>query len=162
MMVAYGGPNDCSSLLIHSWFEDVLYTAEGFYASDGKEKVVKWVGIAEKQGDTLTYLILTADADHVIPQSVICLATNTKSPNLRAQQSSAGGELDNKPKPILQSSEDLLGIYPSKLKLPKCSPDELLGITFLRDTDNGQMFRAKVVSEIKDRDAENHENLKFL
>jgi hypothetical protein len=37
-----------------------------------------------------------------------------------------------------------------------------LGLTFLRDTDDGQTFRAKVVSTIKDRDAENHENLKFL
>jgi hypothetical protein len=56
----------------------------------------------------------------------------------------------------------LLGIDPLKVKLPKFSPDELLGITFLRDTDNGQTFRAKVVSKIKDRDAENHQNLKFL
>jgi hypothetical protein len=47
----------------------------------------------------------------------------------------------------------MLGIDPSKLKLPKLSPDELLGITFLRDT---------VVSKTKDKDAENHENLKFV
>jgi hypothetical protein len=63
---------------------------------------------------------------------------------------------------MLQSSEDLLGIYPSKLKLPKLSPDKLLGITFLRDTDDGQTLRANVVSKIKDRDEENHQNLKFL
>jgi hypothetical protein len=56
----------------------------------------------------------------------------------------------------------MLGIYPSKLKLPKISPDELLVITFLRDTDNSQTFRAKVVSKIKDRDAKNHQTLKFL
>jgi hypothetical protein len=37
-----------------------------------------------------------------------------------------------------------------------------LAITFLRDTYDGQMLRAKAVSKIKDRDAENHENLKFL
>jgi hypothetical protein len=107
-------------------------------------------------------LILTTDTDYVITQSVIRSATKTKKPNLRAQQTSAGGELDNKPKPILQSTEDLLGIDPSKLKLPKISSDDLLGITCFRDTDDGQMFREKVVSKIKDRDAENPENLKFL
>jgi hypothetical protein len=69
-------------------------------------------------------LISTADTDHVITRSVIHSTTNTKNPNIRAQQSSTGGELDNKPKPILQSSEDLLGIDPSQLKLPKFSPDE--------------------------------------
>jgi hypothetical protein len=68
------------------------------------ETLGKWVGLAEKQGDALTYSILTADTDHVIIHSVICSATNTKNPNLRAQQSSAVGELDNKAKPILQSS----------------------------------------------------------
>jgi hypothetical protein len=48
---------------------------------------------------------------------------NTKNPNLRAEQSSAGGELDNKPKPILQSTSDLLDIDPTYLKLPKFSTD---------------------------------------
>jgi hypothetical protein len=96
-----------------------------------RRKLGKWVGVAEKQGDALTYLILTANTDRVIARSVIHSATNTKNPSLRAPQSSAGGELENKPKPILQSTENLLGIDPSKLKLPKSSPDDLLGITFL-------------------------------
>jgi hypothetical protein len=48
MMVAYGGCTDCSALLNYSWFEDVLYTAKGTYPSAGKEKLGKWVGIAEK------------------------------------------------------------------------------------------------------------------
>jgi hypothetical protein len=40
--------------------------------------------------------------------------------------------------------------------------DDLLGITFLKDPDDSQTFRAKVVSKIKDRDVENHDNLKFV
>jgi hypothetical protein len=115
---------------------DISLQPKGSYPSVGKEKFGKWVGIAEKQGDALTYLILTADTDYVIAHFFGHSATNTKNPKLRAQQSSTGGELDNKPKPILQSSEDLFGIYLTKLKLPKFSPDELSDITSLRD--NGE------------------------
>jgi hypothetical protein len=91
MMVPYGSPTNCSALLNYSWSEDVLYTAEGTYPSVGKNRLGKWVGIAKKQVDALTYLILTANTDHVIARSVIHSATNTKNPNLRAKQSSAGG-----------------------------------------------------------------------
>jgi hypothetical protein len=162
MTVTYGGHTNCPALLNYSWFQDVLYMAEGSYPSVGKENLGRWVGLTEKQGDALTYLISTADTDRVTFQSNICSATKSNNINLRAQQSATGGELDNNPKPTLQSTEDLLGIDPSKLKLPKFSPDESLGITFLRDTVNGQMVGAKVVRRIKDRDAENQNNLKFL
>jgi hypothetical protein len=111
LTVAYGGPTDCSALLNCSWFEDALYTAEGSYPSEGKGILGKWVGVTEKQDDALTYLILTVNTDRVIARSVICSATNTMNPNLRAPQSSTREELDNNPKPILQSTEDLLGIY---------------------------------------------------
>ena len=48
LTVAYGGPTDCSALLNYSWFEDVLYyTTEGSYPSAGKEKLGKWVEVAE-------------------------------------------------------------------------------------------------------------------
>jgi hypothetical protein len=41
MTVSYGGPTDCSALLNFSWFEDVLYVAEGSYPSMGKEELGK-------------------------------------------------------------------------------------------------------------------------
>jgi hypothetical protein len=110
---------DCSALLNDSWFEDVLYTAEGSYPSVGTEKVQKWVGVAEKQADAISYLIFTADTDCVISRSAIHSATTTKNPDLRAHHISAGAELYEKPKHILQSTEDLLYIDPSQLKLPK-------------------------------------------
>jgi hypothetical protein len=48
------------------------------------------------------------------------------------------------------------------LKLPRFSPDELLGKTFVRTLDDGQSYRATVVRNIQDHDAENHDNNKFL
>ena len=51
---------------------------------------------------------------------------------------------------------------PSKLELPKFSPDELLGRTFVREMEDDKKFRAIVVQKILDSDAENHKDLKFL
>eukprot|EP00977_Amphora_coffeiformis_P014637 scaffold4144_cov147-Amphora_coffeaeformis.AAC.4 len=53
-------------------------------------------------------------------------------------------------------------LYDVPIKLPKFSPEELLGLTFLHDVDDGQQVRAKIVKKILDRDAENHERIKML
>ena len=46
--------------------------------------------------------------------------------------------------------------------LPKLSPEELVGITFIRNDENGNNIRAKVVQKINDDDAANHQTIKFL
>ena len=48
------------------------------------------------------------------------------------------------------------------MKLPRLSPEELCGLTFLHQTDSGEKFTAKIVRKVLDRDAENHQNIKFL
>eukprot|EP00977_Amphora_coffeiformis_P012602 scaffold3161_cov146-Amphora_coffeaeformis.AAC.2 len=53
-------------------------------------------------------------------------------------------------------------LYDVPIKLPKFSPEELLGLIFLHDVDDGQQVRAKIVKKILDRDAENHERIKML
>jgi hypothetical protein len=55
-----------------------------------------------------------------------------------------------------------LDIEPPALKLPHFSPNELLGLTFIRDMPDGRKFRASVARKIKDDDAANHEKIKFL
>jgi hypothetical protein len=37
-----------------------------------------------------------------------------------------------------------------------------MGVTFLRNTEDGQKVRAKIVRKINDDDAANHQNIKFL
>ena len=51
--------------------------------------------------------------------------------------------------------------YNEPLQLPVFSPDELLGMTILRPVED-ELVRAKVVRKIMDRDAENHQQFKFL
>ena len=46
--------------------------------------------------------------------------------------------------------------------MPLFSPDELIGLTFLLGEEDGRTFRAKVVKKINDKDAENHQKIKFL
>ena len=64
----------------------------------------------------------------------------------------------------LFSASDLTGldIDPPNLKLPHFSPDELLGLTFIRDMPDGSKHRASVARKIKDDDAANHQKIRFL
>ena len=51
--------------------------------------------------------------------------------------------------------------YNESVNLPIFSPDELLGMTILCPADEG-LVCAKVVQKIRDREAENHNLIKFL
>ena len=114
----------------------------------------------------MTFLVLDSITSKVVSRSELRSALTNDTPNLRAEQAatllSADGETPAS-KPIL-SSTDVAGldINPSDLKLPRFSPEELLGKTFLRQLDDGKSYRAKVIRKILDQDAENHQNIKFL
>ena len=52
--------------------------------------------------------------------------------------------------------------YDVPVDLPRFSPEELIGLTFLYDTGDGEKVRAKITKKVLDRDAENHERIKML
>ena len=116
------------------------------YGSDESICVVTEFTCTNTQGGALTYLILTDD-------------THKALPNL----SSGDGESPTH-SPILLSASDVSGldIASPELKLPHFSPDELLGLTFIRNMDDGTSCRAKVARKIIDNDAANHQKIKFL
>jgi hypothetical protein len=123
----------------------------------------RFVGIAEHQGDVLTYLILTDDTLQVIARSSVRSALTTEDQNLRAS-TDAGEPSNGDGKPIVMSTKDIaaIAIEPSDLSLPEFSPDELLGQTYLREMEDGQRMRARVSRKIQDVDANNHQQIKFL
>ena len=86
--------------------------------------------------------------------------------NIRAEflgNSSPDGVEPSSVKPIMSATDIAdLDINPSDLKLPRFSPDELIGKLFVRDLEDGKSYRARVVRKIMDQDAENHKNIKFL
>jgi hypothetical protein len=101
----------------------------------------------------LTYLILTDDTNKVITRSAVHTALDPTNPNLRARpnpgfsqatsggttSSPSSGDGESPSTPILFSASDLSGlnIDSPDLKVPHFSPDELLGLTFIRDMDDG-------------------------
>jgi hypothetical protein len=65
---------------------------------------------------------------------------------------------------ILLSASDLSGlnIESPDLKLPHFSPDKLLGLTFIHDMNNGSKYHATIARKIMDKNATNHQKIKFL
>jgi hypothetical protein len=159
---ATGVKGDISPLLQFHWWEPVLYQAQGVFPSDSQEKQGTWVGIAENQGDVLTYLVLTDDTQEVIARSNVCSAKDPANPNLRAPAVLSGEDDTTKPTLFLASDLTGLDIDPPDLKLPHFSPDELLGLTFIRNMPDGRKFCASVAHKIKDDDAANHSKIKVL
>ena len=173
---ATGQRPDISKFLIFHFNEKVLYAVDNCFPSGSPEKMGFYMGPAEHQGDTLTHLVLTADTDQVIARSAVRKFHDPRNPNFRAvdtPDSKDGGE-----SPVLHSTQDIRGLNvdPSELMLPKLTPGdfldpetrlplltpaELVGLTFLKAQD-GQKIRAKVVRQINDEDAADHQKIKFL
>ena len=162
---AFGQKPDISALLAFRWWEPVYYKGDGSFPNT-KEFTGRVVGIAEHQGDAMTWLVLDDVTLQVMPKSEIRSALDLSSPNFRAEIAayesrlpSDGGEIST----TIQSVSDLMGhADPSSLNLPKFSPEELTGLTFIRQMDDGQKYRATIVKKINDMDAQNHEKIKFL
>jgi hypothetical protein len=176
--VATGQKPDVSALLPFRWWEPVYYNAYSGFPSQSREKLGRWVGIADHQGDALTYLILDDATEKVVARSAVRSALNPQHPNLRAEQPLQshdadllpdGGEMSPRGKPILHSAQEISVdldpgrfVNPSDLKLPKFTPEELLGLTFIHETNDGQKVRAKIVRAIQKMDDDAHTNIKFL
>ena len=162
MYKATGQCPDISSFIVFHFNELVLYAVDNVWPSASPEKEGFYMGPAEHSGDILTHLILTKDTDQVITRSAVRKANDPRNPNLRAKAyiSSEDGERE----PVLKSTSNLRGldIDPSVLMLPKLSPEEVMGLTFIRESEDGQKLRAKIVRKINDDDAANHQNIKFL
>jgi hypothetical protein len=158
LSVMTGQVTDVSAYLQFHWWQEVF-----FEQPDKSEGLGRWVGVAQDKGDALTYYILTHDTQQVVVRSNVRHAKDPLFPNrsLRPDDGSgsltAGGEASSIP--VLMALSD---IDPAALDLPKYSPEELLGLTFLRETEDGDKIRAKIVRKIMDKDALNHQNIKFL
>jgi len=130
---AFGYTPDISKFLQFHWWQRVLYRTENVdFPSSTYEGIGRFVGVAENVGDALTYMILTDDTQQVIYRSMV-RPLDPKNPNVRVLHPEDVGEDDGEPPvPIVKSITDCLDpeYDPEKVKLPKFSPDELLGLPF--------------------------------
>ena len=69
----------------------------------------------------------------------------------------AGGEV--KSTPVVMSLSELV---PAALGLPKYSLEDLNGLMFLHETEDGDKIRAQIVRKIMDKEDLEHQNIKFL
>lgn len=173
----HGQQPDISALLHFRWWQPVYYHQPGkSFPSKSQERLGRWVGIAENQGDALTYRILDDETQAVVSRSVVRSAEEPLDFNHRTQPPDDGEPTDSKDslEPIGESKPTPTGriksvtdfIPPqyksSVIELPSFSPTELLGKHYIHTADDGCKYNARVIKKISDRDAANHEKIKFL
>ena len=154
--VVTGEMTDVSPYLSFHFWQEVFYEEPG----KNPEKLGRWCGPADGKGDKLTYWILTKDTEQLIVRSGVRPAKDPLFPNLRARPDDSHSPARSAP--VFSLSDTLLVGDSSALEVPKFSPDNLLGLTFLHDVGDGERMRAKITRKILDREAEDHKNIKFL
>jgi hypothetical protein len=162
---AFGQKPDISAIIAFRMWEPVYSSSTEAYPNT-KEILARVVGIGEQQGDEMTWLTLDEVTQQVLCHSAIQTALDPNNTTLRAEHIDTTEDLTPENgenyKPILSVS-DLTGQHDtSSLQLPKFSPDNLIGKTFVREMDDGNTYRAQIIQKILDCDAENHQNIKFL
>ena len=95
---------------------------------------------------------LDAETLKVVNRSEIRTATDPFKQNLRQAFYSLGGEdaIDGGIYSLYEEQAKKVSpqIDPTKIKLPKFSPEDLMGMTFLRKLDDGQVVRAEVIKKL--------------
>ena len=125
--VATGETPDISNLMQFHWYKKVYYHDPVASFPESKEKLGRFVGIAEHVGDTLTYKILTEDSNQVICRLVVQSAEkDMKFKNHRAERE-GGTDLEERNKDVIHSA----GEFKMKKTLPIVDPELLLGFTFI-------------------------------
>ena len=157
-----------TALLQYRWFEPVYYhSGNASFPTQSAERLGRWVGVADSQGDALTYLVLDDETQQVLTQSVLCTALRVDTQNQHVDMPTPVGE-DGEPLAYesarILSVKDLLPpeVNPEEVMLPTFTPTELLGMTFLHNADDGHQYKAVVTKKINDLDSENHQNSKFV
>ena len=133
-----GETPDISNLIQFHWYERVYYYDPLTSFPESKEKLGRFVGIAENVGDTLTYKILTEKTEQIICRSVVRSAEveeNLKNKRADSTDQKRGADTIKKASDLHQ-----------KMKNPSLNPEQLLGFTYIKETDKGN-YRAEVVSQ---------------
>ena len=117
-------------------------------------------GPVEKVRDILTYNFLLHDTKQLVTHSNVHPAKDPLFPNLHECPNPSHGDTTIPAvKPMTQSIVDY---YDQPIHIPVFSPEELLGMTLLHDTPEGQTVCTKVICQILDYEAADHQKINFL
>ena len=154
LTVVTGAQTEVSPYLDFHFWQEVFVEVPG-----GGEQLECWCGPSHKQGDFLTYHVLLDNTKQLVMRSNVYPARDPLFPNHIQRPALADGDTTAPvDKPIITSIQDY---YNDPVNIPIFSPDELLGMTVLREHDD-TMVCAKVVRKIRDWDEMNHQKIKFL
>jgi hypothetical protein len=141
-----GQTQDTSTLFVCSFYEPVYYDPHYYrFPSSSNEELGHWASIATHVGDTLTFKILTPKKK-VIYRYVIRSALDPGTRHKRFAP--LGGENATnhaRDKVFIRSNIDTTSLDDPNVtrRMPIIDPKELIGCTFLKDTESdGQRFRA--------------------
>ena len=81
MEACYGITPDLSQLLLCTFFQRVYFLDAEIPFRDSKERLGRFIGIAENVGDALTFWIWTEDTEKIIARSVIRSAEDPTNMN---------------------------------------------------------------------------------
>jgi hypothetical protein len=153
-----GEPPDSSPWMAFHWWEPVYFTDRSVSFPETKEKFGRIIGVAQNQGDLMTWNIWDAESEIMVIRSEVRTARTTVLPNLRAESkiTSDGGEL------LVTASELADVLDPTEEILPRFSPDQLMGMSYLKTQEDGTVLRATVVRKLKDADSLSRKKIKFL
>ena len=135
--------------------------------SDTKQVVCRSVLRPAKGSSDPNYRLISppADGEH-IPQILKTLGDVVAEDGMTEVIYETSDTLENSEDGTKSNGDNLPDNLPviedGVTKLPTFSPEELIGKIFLRKDINGDLVKATVAKKILDRDAENHENIKFL
>ena len=165
----YGQQVDVSAYMTYHFWELVYYTEDDEpFPSKSEEKLGRWLGPAENVGDFLTYKILSLDTMQVLFRSRVRSAEDITAPNRKALSDTVLGEPGSDTELKAALATEILNRLNSKdengetYKPAVYSPEELVGLTVLREQEDGTVIRATVERQLADRDADNHQNIKFI
>ena len=175
---------DISALLrFHFWQKVYYMRVDHNFPSTSRESLGRIVGISEHVGPALTWIILTDDTQKLIYRSQV-RPYDASAANLRLDL--FGGDSDSLTStPFIKSRFESDGMdkqvttldieaddtteplsEPSTNNVPIFNPEDLVGRTFLLDTEeDGQRHRARIIKMIKDHDTElanNPTRIKFV
>jgi len=102
----YGYTPDLSPLLLFTFFQQIYYLDAEIPFPNSKEKLGRFVGIAENVGGALTFWIWTEATEKLIALSVIRGAEDPETPNIHLDQITS----DSTPKETISLPKHVIGI----------------------------------------------------
>ena len=167
----WGGSTPDISIITQFCFWDlVYYSVDNNWPSQYGEKLAHFVGFGDTVGDALTYKLLTVDTKKIIYRSAVRAANlgdnkrlekfkgqDHKKPLVEGLSTGDSGEnlslwKDDTPLVLdLDTSMDDLS-KPQKFPAKSFDPDEIIGLTFLKDGEDGTRNRCEIIRKTHEID----------